>query len=62
MHSILLLVDFYHFPSLKRFKLESSATSKEERSETLNVTPKLLTLYSPRSSNLYALSLIHSRT
>ena len=51
---------FSSFPlSSKGFVLESSPTSKRERSETLNVA---LMLYSPGRSNLYALSLILSRT
>ena len=51
---------FSSFPlSSKGFELESSPTSKGERSETLNVA---LMLYSPGRSSLYALSLILSRT
>ena len=50
---------FSSFPlSLKGFVLESSPTSKGE-DQTLNIA---LMLYSPRRSNLYALSLILSRT
>ena len=45
--------------SLKGFIVESLPTSKRERPETLNVA---LMLYSPRRSNLYALSLILART
>jgi hypothetical protein len=59
MDPLMMLVSFPSFPlSSNGFVLESSPTSKGERSETLNVA---LMLYSPRRSNLYALLLIFAR-
>ena len=55
-----LLVVPSSFPSSwKGFVLKSSPTSKGLKSVTLKVA---LTLYSPSKSNLYALSLMRSRT